>query len=776
MEEASVKRLVYCIVAAATLAAIMASDAFSQAQGPTAVIRVRLTKEISQKALVERGVDILHVYRDGRADLAVTDEQLAWIQSRGTLAAVLERGNLAAPAALDENLGQYHTYAEMEAELDALVLAYPSRAKIETLGYSIQGRVIRAIKISDNAAVDEDEPEVLIMGCHHARELMSVEMPLLFARYLLEHYGTDPGVAELVDAREIWIAPMINVDGHVYVEQNHAGSSSYWWRKNRKLNADGSYGIDLNRNYGYRWGYDDVGSSPVPSSAVYRGTGPFSEPETQTVRDFCAQREIAMSLSYHSYGELILYPWGYAPINTMEQELFAALGDSLGRGNGYTVGNAASGAIYVTNGDSDDWLYGETLIKNPIYAFTVELNSYEEGGFAPPESLIQPTFDAMLELNLRFVDLAGDTRRILGPKPPAMNAVAMLNPPSYELSWSGPSAQDPNPAVSYELIEIKNLTGVPDSVEAGDELWETGGFSLSSARSFVGSSSFYSGRGDNLGRTLKMKNVYPMWFPSTLECRLWYDIEQDWDYAYLEGSVDGGATWTTVPGNRTTNSNPNGSNRGNGITGLSSGWVAATFDLRSLMICETGSMLLRFLYSTDASVNNEGLYVDCVNPVIRFERSAAVASNLTTTWYHRWPEETGSFIYYVRAFDAEGHASRMSDLAVKQVDDLSGAAPPAFASGLDQNYPNPFNPETTLWFTVGASEAPGAGTAMASLRLYDVSGQMVAVLREGRLPAGRYAAFWNGIGTGGRPATSGIYFARLQLGSKVFVQKLVLLR
>ena len=269
------KRYVVCIVAAATLAAILTGGAFSQAQAPTKVVRTKLTKEISQKALVERGVDILHVYRDGRADLAVTDEQLAWIESKGALVAILERVNLAAPAALDENLGQYHTYAEMEAELDALALAYPSRARIETLGVSVEGRPIRAIKISDNAAVDEDEPEALIMGCHHAREIMSVEMPLLFARYLLEHYGTDPRVTELVDTREIWIAPMINVDGHVYVEQNHAGSSSAWWRKNRKLNAGGSYGIDLNRNYGYQWGYDDVGSSPTPSSAGLPRDGPL---------------------------------------------------------------------------------------------------------------------------------------------------------------------------------------------------------------------------------------------------------------------------------------------------------------------------------------------------------------------------------------------------------------------------------------------------------------------------------------------------------------------
>jgi hypothetical protein len=118
----------------------------------------------------------------------------------------------------------------------------------------------------------------------------------------------------------------------------------------------------------------------------------------------------------------------------------------------------------------------------------------------------------------------------------------------------------------------------------------------------------------------------------------------------------------------------------------------------------------------------------------------------------------------------------MSDLAVKQVDDLSGAAPPAYASGLDQNYPNPFNPATMLWFTVGASEAPGNGPAAMSLMIYDAAGHIVATLGEGSLAAGRYSAVWNGTGTGGRPVASGIYFARLKLGSKIFVQKMVLLK
>ena len=225
----------------------------------------------------------------------------------------------------------------------------------------------------------------------------------------------------------------------------------------------------------------------------------------------------------------------------------------------------------------------------------------------------------------------------------------------------------------------------------------------------------------------------------------------------------------TLPGNRTTNVNPNGNNSGNGITGSSGGWVSATFDLTNLMVSETGFALLRFLYVTDESVNNEGIYIDLVSPVTHVERSSVIASNITHTWFHRWPQELGNFLYCVRAFDAEGQASGRSDLATRQVTDITAATPPAPLSSLEQNYPNPFNPATTLTFTVGAGDAPGGGAALVSLRLYDVSGRVVAVLKEGKLSAGRYSVTWNGL-------ESGIYFARLRVGDRVFVRKVVLAR
>ncbi|MCK4236427.1 MAG: immune inhibitor A, partial [Candidatus Krumholzibacteria bacterium] len=697
-------------------------EAYAELGKTSALVRTRLTRDLTKQDLIERGIDILAVYPDGRVDLAVTDEQLCWIRSRTSLVAVLERAELAAPSDLDVNLGLYHTYDEMEVMLDSLAAAYPSLTSIDTLGASIEGRLIRAIKISDNADIDEGEPEVFIIGCHHARELMSVEVPLLLAEYLLANYGMSPEVTQLVDSREIWIAPMINPDGHVYVQNNHGGPWWTWWRKNRRDNGDGSFGVDPNRNYSYMWGYDNEGSSPSPSSEVYRGTAPFSEPETQAVRDFCASRSFIVALSYHSYSELILFPWGYSPIYTNDHELFVALADSLKRGNDYTPGCTAMGTIYATNGDTDDWAYGDTSTKNRFYCLTIELNSYEEGGFAPPESLIQPTFQMVLPLNLTLIRRADNPFSVLGPQAPCLYDVTMLNPPNYELGWSGGSPTDPNPPVSWKVVEFKNLCGVADPCELGDTLWTLDGFTLTSLRSYNGAYSFYSGMGDNLGNSMSMASIYPLSFSDTLSCWLWYDIENGYDYAYLEASLDQGLTWETVPGNRTTNDDPYGSNRGNGITGSSGGWVSAEFYLDEIgVIWEDVILLIRFSYITDSYVTNEGLYVDMVDPVAAYERRIVLTEAYPDTFFHRWPEETGEYAYFVRAIDSEDHKSRRSNVVFHTVDDLTPAMPPTLGTALSQNYPNPFNPVTTIRFTVGEVDLGRSGTAHVFLGLYDVS-------------------------------------------------------
>jgi carboxypeptidase T len=286
--------------------------------------------------------------------------------------------------------GAYHSYLELETELRILERDHPQLAKVVELGESLEKRKIYALKISSSVSLDENEPAVLFLGCHHAREWISVEVPLLFGKHLLESYAGSPEIQDLVNHSEIWIVPMVNPDGLEYTIHVYR-----YWRKNRRFNADGSYGVDVNRNYGYQWGYDNVGSSPDPASDVYRGAGPFSEPEPDAVRRLFLSRNFRAMISFHSFSQVILYPWGYvnapAPSETELDAIARTMSGLIAAVSGtvYSYGRAAA-ALYATNGDTVDWTYG--VSGSP--SFTIELPpvDVDHGGFFNDEAAIDAIF------------------------------------------------------------------------------------------------------------------------------------------------------------------------------------------------------------------------------------------------------------------------------------------------------------------------------------------------------------------------------------------------
>ncbi len=302
--------------------------------------------------------------------------------------------------------GDYHSYLELEADLEALQSAYPTLARLFTIGTTLENRKITALKISDNAAQDEDEAEVLFLGCHHAREWISVEVPFLLGKHLLENYASDPEIRRLVDRSEVWIVPLVNPDGLEYSIHFFR-----YWRKNRRFNSDGTYGVDINRNYGYQWGYDNRGSSPEPGSDVYRGMAPFSEPETQAVRSLFLEKNFRAMISYHSYSQVILYPWGYTTAPTDQDLLLHGLAAAMSalmqpvNGRFYEYGPAA-GSLYLTNGDTTDW----TFSVSGIPSYTIELPPVDQlgGGFFNAEKDIQPIFRENLPAALYIINWAAE--------------------------------------------------------------------------------------------------------------------------------------------------------------------------------------------------------------------------------------------------------------------------------------------------------------------------------------------------------------------------------
>jgi carboxypeptidase T len=269
----------------------------------------------------------------------------------------------------------YHTYASMVSEMQTLQSNHPSLVKMESIGKTYENRDIWALKLSDDVTTnDTDEPDVLIMGGLHAREIMGIEVPMYALNYLINNYGINETCTKYVNTREVWFVPMCNPDGHVYVEGNND------WRKNRRPTTGGNIGVDLNRNWGYQWG-TDAASSPYPDDETYIGPSPFSEAETQAVRDLALRQRFATSVSFHSYSQLVLYPWGYTASTCPDNAEFVTMANVMISYNGYQAGAASE--LYVAHGGSDDYLYGTMGTR----AFTIELDQ----SFYPPEGQIDST-------------------------------------------------------------------------------------------------------------------------------------------------------------------------------------------------------------------------------------------------------------------------------------------------------------------------------------------------------------------------------------------------
>ncbi len=269
------------------------------------------------------------------------------------------------------SMGGYHRLEEMMAVLDDMRAKFPQliserQPLTPAPTHTWEGRRIWYVRISDNPDIEEAEPRVLYTALHHAREPNSASQMLYFMWFLLESYSRDEQVRYIVDHSELYFIPCLNPDGYAYNQTTNPQGGGMW-RKNRRNNGNGSFGVDLNRNYGHFWGADDVGSSPDPSSPTYRGPAPFSEPEIQTLRDFMLARDFVFVQNYHTYGNLLIHPWGHSDmVADPTFERYAAL---LTRQNAYLVGTAGQTVGYMVNGVSDDWMHAAT----GTYAFTPEV-------------------------------------------------------------------------------------------------------------------------------------------------------------------------------------------------------------------------------------------------------------------------------------------------------------------------------------------------------------------------------------------------------------------
>jgi carboxypeptidase T len=302
-------------------------------------------------------------------------------------------------------MGGYYTYAEMVTKIGNLFNTYPSIVDTFSIGKSIEGRDIWCVKISDNVKVDENEPEVMFNALQHCREAISGTSQIFFMQYLAENYAGNTKVQQLVNNREIFIIPCANPDGYVYNETtNPSGGGN--WRKNRRPLGGGEFGVDMNRNYNADWGNCSApvsgtvascgNGSPTSANTTYWGTGPFSEPETQAIRDFTAAHNFRMSIDQHSEGAYNTLPHGRVSLHPTHnlidsQFLYGFASSVMATYDCHRLGNNLQTLNYEVAGGNKDWMFqGLTSMSvNPrkVYSFTSEAGG---GSFWPAASEIIP--------------------------------------------------------------------------------------------------------------------------------------------------------------------------------------------------------------------------------------------------------------------------------------------------------------------------------------------------------------------------------------------------
>ena len=564
--------------------------------------------------------------------------------------------------------GGFSTIEQMFDQIELMHTLYPNlitvKQAVSDSMTTINGLDIYYVKISDNPGINEDEPEILYTGMHHAREPIGMQHLLFYMWHLLENYNTDPLIKALIDTTEMYFVPVINMDGYTYNIDTYPNGGGMW-RKNRRPNQNGSYGIDINRNYGYMWGYDNTGSSPDPNEDTFRGTAAFSEPETRMMKYFCEEHDFGIALNYHSYSNLFLYPWGYVPELCPDDQLFNTYSKMLTVENGYTYGPAST-TIYPTNGGSDDWMYGEQTTKNKILAWTPEIGSQADG-FWPMQSRIIPLCQENMFQSLRAAQLVGNFALIKDLSPmvigvqqgyfnfnikryglldgdftvtitPLNSSIATVGEPKAYTSLQ--LLESLNDSIAFTLdplimsgdtlkyvLSIDNGSyvmsdtllkyyGVP-LVILNDSLntitgW-TGNWALTSnkyvspQKSMTDSpSGNYSNNANKSTTTANALSLQNAMF-AMLEFYAQWNIEAGYDYVQVKISTNNGLTWSPLTGIYT---HPGNSNQAQGqplYDGVQTSWVKETILLNDYL---GENVIFRFTLKSDAGTVADGFYFD----------------------------------------------------------------------------------------------------------------------------------------------------------------------
>ncbi|RPI18414.1 MAG: T9SS C-terminal target domain-containing protein [Ignavibacteriae bacterium] len=659
--------------------------------------------------------------------------------------------------------GMYVKYTEMTEKLDSLRLEYPTLVSEKfSIDSSYENRTMWAVRITKNPDVPTGKPEVMYHALIHAREPLSLQNQLYYVYWLVENYGIDPLATYILDNREIYWIPIYNPDGYVYNEINTTAN----WRKNRKP-CTGGIGTDLNRNYGiYQyWNAPNGGSSTSCTNDLYRGTSPFSEPETFNVMNFVNSRNIKAGLGAHTFGNLLIRPWAYNNSPTPDENIFLEYSLDITAESHYTHGRPLETVGYQTRGGADDWYYNDSgHIK--MIQFTPETGTSADG-FWPTQARILPLAQGMLYTNQYMSLIAGPyvlpvsktfdstsynpddsgTYKVVFRNKGLMaaeNVTVTWTPensfvtiPTQEFNFAsvdsfaldsctfdfivGPDAPvncaipttltiklDTNTiyTTSVYIMVGAGIETLNDSAESGIDKWTTTiGWSLHTDYYNSPTHSFaYAPYDNSADYSLTLTDTINM--NSVPMCYLSfynrYSLEKGWDYGYVEVTSNNGDNWSVVAQYTDTN-----------LT-----WTQQSFDITQY-VNASSQVKIRFRLTSDDNTLGLGWWVD----------------DIRLTNYC---------------------------LATEGIINQQTGIPGTFS--LAQNYPNPFNPSTTIKYQIPKAE-------FVTIKVYDIMGREVTTLVNDKKMAGFHNAIFNGTNY-----ASGVYFYRIEAGSFVETKKMVLIK
>jgi hypothetical protein len=569
------------------------------------------------------------------------------------------------------------------------------------------------------------------------------------------------------------------------------------WRKNRRNNG-GSYGVDLNRNFGYMWGYDDLGSSPVPSSETYRGPSAFSEPECQAIRDLANLKNYKTHFNMHTYGGYILYPWGYIDSETPDSLTYREFAALLTSYSGYAFGSGGQLLGYNSNGSIRDWMYGEQTTKNKTFGYTIEIGD----DFWPSQSQIYPIAQQNLRTMFYQSFLAGEYVQLVNP-----NFSKDFFLPGDVVALS-PEFRNKGLTTAYNLTFELSSPSQYVSIIVGsaslDSIEARSSFTILQPLFFEISSQTPLETQIPIVLTTKINGVIAS--SDTTNIIIGFPV-----FIFEDNANDPDAYWTITKTPTTSPqwdstyksfySEPNSytdSKYGNYVNN-----ATVTMTLTS-PIDLSGYPNPKLSYWTKLDIESDYDY-----------GQVKVSTNNGTTWIplagnytqpgvapqpvgqpvydgniSNWVKEEISLANYINSqvkiqfqLKTDGGVTRdgwyLDDIGIfiyTIPTGIFGDEKPLYEFSLEQNYPNPFNPSTTIRFSIPSVIASGTKQSqLVTLKVYDVLGNEVATLINEDKPAGNYEVEFN-ISTINNIPSSGIYFYQLQVGRFIETRKMILLK